>query len=98
MNGGIGLFSKSDDELRANALLTDVGSIGIVRTAHNFRNRGYGKLILQAMSKHRAQEIEPIAYTARDNTIMNSLLKSLGFICLNECRLVQFESKVQRLF
>ncbi|GLV40010.1 uncharacterized protein CBL_10906 [Carabus blaptoides fortunei] len=100
MNFGVGLFSKNSTELLACALITDVGCvgcIGLVRVSANHRNKGYGKLIIQAISKQRARDTEPTMYTSQENTVMNSVVESLGFICLHECRLVQFETTGTKL-
>lgn len=97
MNFGVGLFSKDTSEILASALITDVGCIGLVRTSAGHRNKGYGKLIIQAISKQRAHDTEPTMYTSQENNVMNNVIQSLGFKCLHECRLVQFESTEAKL-
>lgn len=85
LNGGIGLFSKSDDSLRSWGLFNDVGGIGPLQTVDEHRRKGYANIIVDAMCKELAnQEKSSTLFVVRDNVNAEKLFISNGFeICLN---------------
>lgn len=80
LNGGIGLFSKQDNELRSWILKNYFGGLGVLQTANEHRRKGYGTLITKIFSKMLAEEGYDIsAFIVRKNVASQKMFTGLDF-------------------
>lgn len=76
----LGLFDENGD-LLASSLMYDSGALGLVQVDKNHLRKGFGSLIVKAMSKKIAEELE-IDITAtivESNKISSEMFTKLGF-------------------
>ncbi|XP_044766519.1 uncharacterized protein LOC123322627 [Coccinella septempunctata] len=79
-NGGYGLFNKDNDELLAWAIQGHLGHINLLQTAEEHRGKGYGKVMLQIISRHIAESgCVPIGSVLVDNIPSIRFFEKLGF-------------------
>lgn len=80
MNGGYGLFLKSDNSIVAWVLKNHLGALAILQTVEEHKRKGYGSLITKVLSQEIAKEgHEPIAMVLIENVTSQKLFKNLGF-------------------
>lgn len=80
LNGGYGLFDRENEELVAWVLQGHLGHINLLQTKEGHRGKGYGKVMLQIITKHIAESgCVPIGSILLNNIPSLSLFERLGF-------------------
>jgi len=87
LNGGLGLFDKSTNELLSYALINDSLAIGMLNTVNHARGKGYAALVTKLISIKIAQDfnIHSTAYIDHSRTSSNKLFEKLGFKKIGDC-------------
>lgn len=87
LNGGLGLFDRSTNELLSYALINDSLAIGMLNTVEYARGKGYAALVTKLISIKIAQDfdIHPTAYIGHSRTSSNKLFGKLGFKKIGDC-------------
>lgn len=80
LNGGVGVFSASDDNLLAWVMHTHYGGVGVLQTRSDQMRRGYASLVARCISRAMAHlGISPHACVMNSNTKSQNLFKSIGY-------------------
>lgn len=86
LNGGIGLYSKSTGSLLSWVLRNEHGGIGTLQTIASELRKGYGKIVVKAMTRRIADSNDDVSvFILKDNFKSQKLFLSLGFIKVGEC-------------
>lgn len=79
MNGGYGVFLKTDGTLVAWVLRNLIG-LGALQTADEHKRKGYGSLVAKVLAKEIAKEgLDPIGTVLQDNSVSQKMFGKLGF-------------------
>lgn len=81
MSKGIGLFSKSDDELMSWILLSEFGTLSVLHTVEKHRQKGYAQIVTKQMAKVVALEKkhDSIATIVPGNKMSENFFKKLNY-------------------
>lgn len=80
VNGGLGIFSKSTNELCAWVLKSYLGALGLLQVAEEHKRKGLGSLMTKIFSKKLAEEgLDAIGCIILDNVVSQKMFKNLGF-------------------
>lgn len=90
-NGGLGIFSKNTNELRAWITINDFGALSTLQTLDQYKKKGYASLLTKQISKNRAVSgSDTIAFILHSNFASISLFEKLGFVNVNDLKCIQF--------
>ncbi|GLV42198.1 uncharacterized protein CBL_03785 [Carabus blaptoides fortunei] len=91
LNGGIGLFTKTTNELCAWVFKNCFGGLRMLQTDEKFRRRGYASLLIKIFAKQLAQRgIDPTTIIYRNNIGSQKLFTGLGFEAIMDICVCQF--------
>lgn len=87
LNGGYGLFSKSNDEILSFAIINDHLASGILTTAKHARGKKLGELIAKLLSLKIAEDFDiiPTCYIDSLNVPSLKLYQKLGYKRIGDC-------------
>jgi predicted GNAT family acetyltransferase len=95
INGGYGLFSKTNDELLSFALINDHFATGMLYTVEHARGKKYGEFIAKLLSLKIAEEIRvsPTCFIDPTNIPSLNLYNKLGYKKIGDCNWIAVRSK-----
>ncbi|XP_017771660.1 PREDICTED: uncharacterized protein LOC108559041 [Nicrophorus vespilloides] len=94
MNGGRGLFLKSNDKLVAWVLKNQLGTLVVLQTLHDYKRKGYGSLVTAALSREIAEEGHNVIGTVLvNNSASQAMFKKLGFDILDYSRFIGVDGR-----
>lgn len=92
-NTGLGLFSKSDNELRSWVNINEFGGLANVQTIEKYERRGYASVLIKEMCKRRAKlDLECIAAILLLNKRSISMFEKIGFVFMHHLRCVKLKN------
>lgn len=81
LNIGLGVFNRHNDELLAWAMCGSYGGLSTLMVQPNYRGRGFGKLVVLAITKALGEAgISPHALIYENNKVSLSLFKNVGYV------------------
>lgn len=79
-NGGIGIFSKSTNELCAWVLKNFHGGLGVLQVTETERRKGLGTLVTKIFSRRLAEDgLDIVSIIKKGNLSSENLFGNLGF-------------------
>lgn len=93
INGGYGLFSKSNGELLSFAIINDHFAVSMLHTVEQARGRKYGEFIAKFVSLKIAEEfkVSPMCFIDPSNTPSINLFTKLGYKKVGDCNWIAVE-------
>lgn len=98
-NPSLGVFSKSDNELRAWITINEFNVLSNLQTVDKYQKKGYATLLVKEMAKKRAiQGKDTVAGILQENTASINLFKKLGFVKIQHQRCVLLDRVDSHLY
>lgn len=90
-NPSLGVFSKSNNELRAWVLVNEFDALACLQTIDEHKKKGYASLLVKEMAKQRANSgIDTVAAILLENLESIHMFKKIGFFKVHNLRCVLF--------
>ena len=95
MNGGLGLFDKSTDQLLSYAIINDHLATGMLNTVTSARGNGYAEIIAKLVAIKIVQDfdINPTVYIDNARFISKKLFAKLGYKKVGDCNWIFIVNK-----
>jgi len=94
VNGGFGLYLKTNDKLVAWVLKNFLGTMVVLQTLEEYKRRGYASLVVRAMSRDIAEEgHNPLGTVVTTNSPSQGMFAKLGFQILDYARFIGIDGR-----
>ncbi|XP_055375839.1 uncharacterized protein LOC129608380 [Condylostylus longicornis] len=86
LNPSIGAYKTNTDELVAWCLQLQSGALGVLQVKEGYKRKGYGSLVVQAMTKIlAARNSDTFACVGQNNQASHNTFKKCGFEIIDGC-------------
>lgn len=92
MNGGHGVFTKTDGKLVSWVLKNQMGTLGILQTIDAYKRMGLGSAVTKSLSREIALEgHNPLGTVLVENTASQAMFRNIGFSPSDWCQYIVVE-------